>query len=782
MSTYTLNEKGTKECFPRDRKYQTLSSIPKESDDYSFFKFFIELDEQLFTLFSSNNNTYQNEELIKAILSTFERNKEQKNYLQYMVELLVYYIVIRPKQIEITCNLLSNILLNNENQRNIITQIIKDSHYFMFSEIESILYSKNIITKTSQEYHYHEKSLFNDYSYSSQKDNLELILRENDVNSLKEYIQRNKDISKNHSFSVSGLQYSQLKITHNQLNLLDYCSFYSSYECFQFLQANGFQYGNSINITSVAGGNLSIIHELEQKGISYDYCFETSVKYHQLLVTEWLLTNYKCEIVDLTIQIECYEYKSLLYMILNGYKFNEISIYHKFDAELTKYFIEKGSHFKKDYSLSKFCYNAETNPELIKYFIEHGADVNQIYQPLLSEYFCTPLLALCQHEKVNANLIHYFVEHGADVNKVSNIPKTIQITPLFSLCQKNEINFDLIKFLIENGADINKECIFKGIFNEIPKTPLLALCEQKVVNFDVIKYFIEHGADINKGNADGSPLFKLCQHDEVNIELIKYFIDSGADINKGYEWSSIIATPLYLLCKHKKLHEGLIKYFIEHGADVNIGNDDGIPLVALCARKEVNLELIKYFIEHGADVNKGDRTFPLFVACDRKVINIELIKYLLDHGADINKGCRKFFNPLRHFYNFDNYKSNDYNSDESDSDETDPDLYLSEFLIGDPRQVLTPLTALCRHEKVDNELVKYFIEHGADINRGEYITPLDALCKHAEVNNELIRYLIDCGADVNKLSPIYKLDPNNKVHKELIQYFIEHGAEYRRNY
>ena len=48
------------------------------------------------------------------------------------------------------------------------------------------------------------------------------------------------------------------------------------------------------------------------------------------------------------------------------------------------------------------------------------------------------------------------------------------------------------------------------------------------------------------------------------------------------------------------------------------------------------------------------------------------------------------------------------------------------------------------------ELIKYFIEHGADVNKeskikGKMITPLYALCQHNEINYELIEYFVEHG-------------------------------------
>ena len=101
-SHFIKNEKE----YVQIRKYQTFSSIPKEFKDDKIYKFYVELEEQIFSLFSSEITTDQQEEIIKIILSLFESMKEQKNLSQYYVELLVYYLLIRPKQTEMACDLL----------------------------------------------------------------------------------------------------------------------------------------------------------------------------------------------------------------------------------------------------------------------------------------------------------------------------------------------------------------------------------------------------------------------------------------------------------------------------------------------------------------------------------------------------------------------------------------------------------------------------------------------------------------------------------------------------
>ena len=72
-----------KECLPSIRKYQTLSSIPNDSKVYQFYA---ELEEQMFSLFSNQKTTIEQEELIKTILFKFESIKEQKHFSQYFVD------------------------------------------------------------------------------------------------------------------------------------------------------------------------------------------------------------------------------------------------------------------------------------------------------------------------------------------------------------------------------------------------------------------------------------------------------------------------------------------------------------------------------------------------------------------------------------------------------------------------------------------------------------------------------------------------------------------------
>jgi len=57
----------------------------------------------------------------------------------------------------------------------------------------------------------------------------------------------------------------------------------------------------------------------------------------------------------------------------------------------------------------------------------------------------------------------------------------------------------------------------------------------------------------------------------------------------------------------------------------------------------------------------------------------------------------------------------------------------------------TPLLRACQrgHENI----VKYLVEHGANVNIKTYTTPLKVACENG--NERIIKYLLEHGADIN---------------------------------
>ena len=72
--------------------------------------------------------------------------------------------------------------------------------------------------------------------------------------------------------------------------------------------------------------------------------------------------------------------------------------------------------------------------------------------------------------------------------------------------------------------------------------------------------------------------------------------------------------------------------------------------------------------------------------------------------------------------------------------------------------IISPLLSLCEQKENNIDLIQYFIDDGADVNKvnnywGTTITPLLSLCEQKEINVELIKYFIEHGIVINKGNP-----------------------------
>ena len=185
------NQNKNKTSFlPETRKYKTNSSIPKESKEYKFFKDYIEIEK---LLFFENSNNKKIESLTNVINSNIERNpQKQKLLIQFLVDVLINFILIRPKETEIPCNLLSILLLNFSNLNDFIIQIIENNEkYKEFKIIQENLYSHRILKEMQNQFSTMQKPI----NSLNEKRNLQFILKEDDLEKLKEYINSRNDFS-----------------------------------------------------------------------------------------------------------------------------------------------------------------------------------------------------------------------------------------------------------------------------------------------------------------------------------------------------------------------------------------------------------------------------------------------------------------------------------------------------------------------------------------------------------------------------------------------------------
>ena len=724
-------------------------SFRSQPEKYQGIIDFIDYETLLF-----NYKSKEKDEMIKQILDLIDKNKEKDYFIYYVVDCLIYYIFIRPKYVDIPCYVLSTLSLNIPNIPHIINQI-KQSHkkYKENKYLEFLLYNYGLSNKKPLMYERKKESVLSIYK----KDSIQYILQEDDVEKLKLYLANNSETLKKHQRITGETKLTGLIrkfSTNSNILMTEFCCFYDSLNCFKLLKANGFIDGNVSRPTSIAGGNLEIIHILEQEGVDFDGCFGISIEYHHKDISQWLLSNYHCERLFLTQTLKYLDYQAFIYLLNIGVTEDPI-------------------RFSPLIHLCKQCY---INSDAVKLLLEKNPVVK------VSKNGKTPLFYVCKQEKINLELMELLISHGAEVDGVTN-----SLSLLSHLCRHENVNTDAIKLLLDHRAYIISES--NG------NTPLSYLCKNKNINIDAIKLLIEHGAEINpkiykiKNNVD-PPLSCLCKNYNVNLEAIKLLLDHGANPNAG------TVKPLFYLCKKKNINCEAIQILLEYGANVDLPLNDVTPLFYLCSQPIVNLDAIKLLVEYGADVNKLSQQYdsdkhkidytPIFPLLTKSPVDYAAVNYLLEKGADVNQGNTTPFI----FICQQEYVS----------------LSRLEYLlkigadINAIRNGRTSLSYMCMINKINLNNIKFLLDNGADPNLGS-TTPICSLIPHSQ-NIDALMLLINAGANVNQESkfydrnncyytykPLYSVCKQDPVNIDIMKILLKHGAnandgeiKYKNNY
>ena len=564
------------------------------------------------------------------------------------------------------------------------------------------------------------------------------------------------------------------EIVYTDIPYIDLAAFHGSQKIFSYLILNGYKIDSSTPSYAIQGGNMTIIHLIENRHISFDDMLMEAIFFHRNDVIDYLLSKYKCEPINLSSCIKCFHYDFFLFLLLTNTNRNQIfqgsrienylwcsekePIYKlckkAFKKELQTFLICQLIKFKKiNYNtlgkknrndsspLSLLCQKKEINEEVIELRLKNGADVNIGYKP--SFYY------ICKHDSYI--IIKLMVDKGADVNVLfygSIKSNKYLLTPLFQACNQDPVNRYIVGLLLENKADANKGDI----------TPLCALCSNlnfQIETINLIREIISNGCDINKG--DITPLYKLCGINDIenNIELIKYFIEKGADVNKGLIYKEykerdvsdydkplkyqIIkeSTPLYKLCSRSQPSYDLIQLLIDKGANVNRGkyyNYDylGIPhhitpLGILCSHELINIDLIRLLLENGANPNLGSLK-PLYFTCKNKNINLSVLQFLLENGADPNE--------------------------------------ISYLNINNTKITLTHLAQVCEANVFSFEAFKLLVEYGAKdflLCASKYLSRNDILNSEKD---KMLSYCASKGIDLTKTEEFHQIQMSIDQKKE----------------
>ena len=357
---------------------------------------------------------------------------------------------------------------------------------------------------------------------------------------------------------------------------------------------------------------------------------------------------------------------------------------------------------------------------------------------------------LLQIKKMNLEINRWI---NFATNRVTSVRSNVYYSPLTWACETGDIR--IVKYLLEKKAKVN------GVPNE-EYNPLYGACVSG--KKEIVDLLLEKKAKINKANKSGmTAVFGAVQGD--NLELIKYLESKGADL-------TVKSTKGGLVQHASSAHKApkCLSYFMEKKLEVNTYDESGqSALYRLCIsylankkdekKKKPLLDSMKKLIDAGADPNvlsKRDEKeeTPLHLVCKYDSTCEELIKFLLDNGANPNIKSSRDDTPLLNMFFLKREQGSKSRKAVSKrcleimfQHKADPNI--------PNKSGITPFLYLMsshiHHQiKTDIELVKLFLENGADVTSVDFKknTPLHLAAGKA--SSEVCKLLIDYKADVRR--------------------------------
>jgi len=460
-------------------------------------------------------------------------------------------------------------------------------------------------------------------------------------------------------------------------------------------------------------------------------------------------------------------------------------------TEVQRYVRNNSVEIKDIQDLLIHALQKEVGTPVIEYLIEL-LHYNLNYCSRLGQ---VPLFIALQHK--NYYIADQLLEHKADINFIDKNGENV----LLYLYQKKVLDETMLLYLLDKGVDVSY-CQRKT-----NKTFLDYIDEYRNRNFIqiILKYFYNNDVEVvlklilSRKNQWGlsnrhlketirhriNPSIKnklmLLAYHHNNIDLLKFLFKSSEDnidfIKKYEQQEKFIEYKIY--------GNELEILLIENGADIdgiilNYYDNQYTELLRICKFTNI-LERVKFLISYGAKINQksvfrnefSDPGTPMIFAIRRE--SLDIVKYLYESGAD----CLKM-------------KDDDKNYALKAALENI--FYLKLLTEGtgylNPRYLLKTVIEACALNNI--EAVKYFVEHGIDINErlddgryGERVTPLLVACQSQHLG--IVRYLIEHQANLDYIYNI-KMKNGEKIKgtvlnytltvqdKELSHFLIQHNA------
>ena len=101
-----------------------------------------------------------------------------------------------------------------------------------------------------------------------------------------------------------------------ELSYLQIMAFYGAIKCFKHAILTKEYDFSDVEKYAIAGGNMEIVHILEQKNLSFENCLEVSIKFHRNELSDWILIHYKCPKSSLSNSYSYFNYRAVIFGLM----------------------------------------------------------------------------------------------------------------------------------------------------------------------------------------------------------------------------------------------------------------------------------------------------------------------------------------------------------------------------------------------------------------------------------------------------------------------------------
>ena len=362
-------------------------------------------------------------------------------------------------------------------------------------------------------------------------------------------------------------------------------------------------------------------------------------------------------------------------------------------------------HARNNFEHTPFLHAAlnNPNPEILKALLKAGANLRD------TDYEGKTALILAATYG-HADVVKFLIDSGLDVNAKDQHGYTALMSAVLW-----EADYTTANLLISSGADVNAQnkkmhyVLFKGVLRTVePGDSALMLAARNRTNvisaIDVVNLLLRSGANIYAKNNRDETAYSMAYFNEVKNILVNAMI-SDEEENSEDNNEELEAESPFNAVENPDMTIEEFNALIKSGFDVNSKDSDGATPLIYAAAYNTNPEIIKALLKAGADINahtiNGDDAF-IIAAGDNP--NPEILRVLLNAGANLKTTNN---------------------------------------------QLSTALMASCQSSNIREDVVKFLIDSGIDINAQDKYGMTALIYASMSAESNIVKLLLSSGADVN---------------------------------